>query len=444
MTATAEPRPAGSARPGGSAGDTGSTSTPRAAGPTGSAGPAGAAGPAGSASTPSSGSRDARTSRATRPTARGWATGATAAVLLGFGWWASYPGVVGLGLALAVLLACAGVGLAVPAPVTVRRTARPPRVARLDDCVATVEVANASGWLAVHARGLDLVDGEATEFPLPRLAPGERVSADVPIPTHRRGVIEFGPLILFRSSLADLLRARRSYGTYTSVLVEPRVLDAVGLPAGARRGHVGSDERIAHGGTDLVGMREYTPGDDLRRVHWSTSARRGTLMVREDADPSAPHLTVLLDDRADSYDGDDFEEAVDVAASLLATAASVASPGRVRSLSGAVDEQSPVSAVSAGLDPAILGALAEVTTVTGPVPPAHRALVGAPDVLAIITGRHADLADLLLDAVAAPAGIVLVVDTAPDAMVAARQGVTVLRGPRAEDLVHGWRTVVAA
>ncbi len=378
-----------------------------------------------------------------RPTSRGWATGITAATLLAFGWWATYPGVTGLGLALTALLACAVVGLLVPAPVTVRRTAKPPRVARLDDCVATVTVTNASTWLPVSARGVDLVDGVATEFPLPRLAPGQEVQAEVPIPTHRRGTVEFGPLVLFRSSLADLLRSRRSYGTFTSVVVEPRVLDAVGLPPGARRGHVGADERIEQGGTDLVGMREYTPGDDLRRVHWSTSARRGTLMVREDADPSAPHLTVLLDDRAASYTGEGFEEAVDVAASLLATAAHAASPGRVRTLSGSVDAESPVSPVGAGLDRAVLGQLSEVATVEGPVPAAHRALVGAPDVLAIVTGAGAELADLLLDATAAPAGVLLVVDEAPEALVAAREGVTVLRGPRAEDLVHGWRTVVA-
>ena len=378
-----------------------------------------------------------------RPTARGWATGTTAAALLALGWWAHYPGVTGLGLGLTALLACAVVGLLLPAPLSVRRTARPPRVARLDECTASVEVVNDSRWLPVSARGVDLVDGEPTAFPLPRLAPGERVRAEVPIPTRRRGTVEFGPLVLFRSSLADLLRSRRSHGTYTSVLVEPRVLDAVGLPPGARRGHVGADERIEHGGTDLVGMREYTPGDDLRRVHWSTSARRGTLMVREDADPSAPHLTVLLDDRASSYTGDGFEEAVDVAASLLATAALAASPGRVRTVSGNIDTESPVSPVGAGLDPAALGLLADVRAVTGPVPAAHRALVGAPDVLAVVTGAGADLADLLLDAAAAPAGVVLVVDDAPTALVTAREGVTVLRGPRAEDLVHGWRTAVA-
>lgn len=378
-----------------------------------------------------------------RATPRGWVTGTTAAVLLAFGWWAGYPGVVGLGLGLTALLACALVGLLVPAPVTVRRTAEPPRVTRLEECVAAVEVRNDSGWLPVSARGVDLVDGVPTEFPLPRLAPGEEVRSDVPIPTHRRGTVAFGPLVLFRTSLADLLRSRRSYGTYTSVVVEPRVLDAVGLPPGARRGHVGADERIEHGGTDLVGMREYQPGDDLRRVHWSTSARRGMLMVREDADPSAPHLTVLLDDRAAVYTGDGFEEAVDVAASLLATAALSAGPGRVRTLSGSVDVESPVSPVGAGLDPAVLGLLAEVQLHDGAVPSARRALVGAPDVLAVVTGAGADLADLLLDALAAPTGVLLVVDEEPTSLVTAREGVTVLRGPRAEDLVYGWRTAVA-
>src|SRR5699024_253815 len=72
-----------------------------------------------------------------RPTSRGWATGITAAVLLALGWWAHYPGVTGLGLGLTALLACAVVGLLLPAPVSVRRTARPPRVARLDECTAS-------------------------------------------------------------------------------------------------------------------------------------------------------------------------------------------------------------------------------------------------------------------------------------------------------------------
>jgi uncharacterized protein (DUF58 family) len=379
-----------------------------------------------------------------RLTGRGWAALISTAVLLGFGLWAQYPGLVGLGAVLAVALVCAVVTVMVPAPLRIRRRVRPPRVARLERCSATVEVTNASTWLAQSVTGHDLVGGRRTAFQVPRMAPGATVSTDVPIPTTHRGVIDFGPLTLHRFSFLDLIEVGQEHGESAAVLVEPRILDALGLPAGARRGHIGADERIAHGGTDLVGLREYVAGDDLRRLHWATSARRATLMVREDADPSAPHLTVLLDDRAGSYDGEDFEEAVDAAASLLAAAAGVESPARIVTVSAGLDEQLPAPAPAtgpAGLDPHVLGALARLEASDGE----HGAglFAGSPDVLAVITGPGSDLGDLLLTASGAPSGVVLVVDPQPESLVCAQQGVLVLRGPRAEELVHGWRTAVA-
>lgn len=380
-----------------------------------------------------------------RLTGRGLGALGCVVVVLGFGWWASYPGPVGLGIALGVALVAAVVGVAVPVPLAVRRSVRPARVPRLADCSATVTVRNTSTWLPVTATGHDQVGGRELPFDLPRLAPRATESVDIPIPTHRRGLVEFGPLTLHRYALADLAEVRQTYGDPTSVLVEPRVLDALALPAGTRRGHAGADERIAHGGTDLVGMREYLPGDDLRRLHWATSARRGTLMVREDADPSAPHLTVLLDDRAEAYDGDGFEEAVDVAASLLATAALVASPGRVVTRSGSIDAEiapPPSAAGSTGLDPALLGLLSHVTTVDGRSTQPHL-LSGAPDVLVVVSGSRAPLAPLLADASAAPVGVVALVDPEPDQLISASRGVTLLRGPRAEEIVHAWRTAVA-
>ncbi|GAB2987093.1 DUF58 domain-containing protein [Actinotalea caeni] len=378
-----------------------------------------------------------------RLTRRGVAVLVCAVALLALGGWASYPGLVGLGVALALALLAALVGVAVPVPVSVRRTVRPLRVPRLADCSATIVVRNTSTWLPVTAAGHDRVGGEELPFDLPRLVPGATETTDLPIPTQRRGEISFGPLTLHRFALADLAEVRQTYGDTTTVLVEPRVLDALGLPAGTRRGQVGADERIAHGGTDLTGLREYLPGDDLRRLHWATSARRGTLMVREDADPSAPHLTVVLDDRADSYDGDGFEEAVDVAASLVATAAESRSPSRVVTTSGSLDVATAVPATAVvGIDPELLGRLSRTEPTTGPGTGAHL-LSGAPDILVVISGARAALAPLLSDAAAAPVGVVAVVDPAPEQLVGASRGVTVLRGPRAEDLVHAWRSAVA-
>ena len=103
-------------------------------------------------------------------------------------------------------------------------------------------------------------------------------------------------------------------------------------------------ESLELGGTDLVGLHEYTVGDDLRRLHWATSARTGTLMVREDADPAQPHVCVLLDDRQQSYaHPDDFEEAVELAAALCRVAVEAGDPLRLRTSSGRHDLTVPGS-----------------------------------------------------------------------------------------------------
>ncbi|WP_211217922.1 DUF58 domain-containing protein [Microbacterium luticocti] len=379
-----------------------------------------------------------------RPTARGWASLVVAVIAWVGGVWTGYPALVGLAVALTAALVVAVVSVAVPTPVTISRTVRPERVSRFDECRATIRVVNTARRWPVTLAGTDRVDGAPVAFEFPTLRGGQSAETTVRIPTERRGVITFGPLSLDRRSFADLVRVRRAYGQSASVLVEPRLLDAAGLPPGLRRSHVGADERIAHGGTDLVGLREYVPGDDLRRLHWATSARRGVLMVREDADPAMPFLTVLLDDRAGSYRDGGFDEAVDVAASLLDAAAASRSPARVATLSGSLDLELPVPVgqVDPGrVAPEALARLATLTVQHDAV--GVHAYLSSPDVVAVVSGADAAQSDLLVTAAAAPVGVVALVDEAPDRMVSASGGVLVLRGPRAEDLAYGWRTAAA-
>jgi hypothetical protein len=58
-------------------------------------------------------------------------------------------------------------------------------------------------------------------------------------------------------------------------------------------------------------------GDDHRKIHWLSTARVGEPQVRVYRDSSVPTLTVLLDNRASRYGEDRFEDAVEVAASVL-------------------------------------------------------------------------------------------------------------------------------
>jgi uncharacterized protein (DUF58 family) len=66
----------------------------------------------------------------------------------------------------------------------------------------------------------------------------------------------------------------------------------------------------------FVSLREYVQGDDPRLIHWPTSARMGTLMLREHVELRRPEFTVVLDAAARTSTADDFEEMVDVAASI--------------------------------------------------------------------------------------------------------------------------------
>jgi hypothetical protein len=61
-------------------------------------------------------------------------------------------------------------------------------------------------------------------------------------------------------------------------------------------------------------------GDDLRRIHWPSSARFGDLLVRQDEVHWQGRTTVVLDTRGHTHTGDSFEDAVSAAASVIAAA----------------------------------------------------------------------------------------------------------------------------
>jgi uncharacterized protein (DUF58 family) len=376
-----------------------------------------------------------------RLTARGVSALVLGLVLVVLGVWWRYPGVTGLGAALVLLVVAAVGSVLLPAPVRATRTVRPRTVHRLRPCAGTLALTSTSRRLPVRLDAVDLIGGAPIGIEVPVLRPGEQSSVDYPIPTTRRGVLPIGPLELRRPGLAGLAGARMSLGDVTEVRVVPRVLPVRGLPSGVRRGHVGADERVERGGTDLVGLREYVPGDDLRRLHWATSARTGVLMVREDADPARPHLAVLLDDRAASHpDEDGFEDAVETAASLLTAAVAGGHPVRLMSASGGVDLEVPAGSPA---DDTALAALADLCLRSD-----VDTLLSVPlrdlDVVAVISGAGADQASLLLEAGRAAVGVVMVVDGATDRPSTHAVGsALILTGQRVEDLVSLWDTVVA-
>ncbi|GAA0211672.1 hypothetical protein GCM10010492_06880 [Saccharothrix mutabilis subsp. mutabilis] len=371
-----------------------------------------------------------------RLTRRGVGAVVLGVLLVAVGLWWRYPGVVGMGVALVALAVVGVLSVLSRARVEPRRTVRPRTVPRLGACTGVVELTGTGKRFPVMFDAVDLVAGNAVPVDIPLLRPGQTVKVEYPIPTHARGLLPVGPLTLSRRGLAGLALARTVLGDVVRVRVVPRVLPVRGLPGGVRRGHVGADERVERGGTDLVGLREYVPGDDLRRLHWATSARTGTLMVREDADPARPHLAVLLDDDAGGYpDPARFEDAVEVAASLVTVAVAEGHPVRLLTSSGGVDVEVAAGSVDASAVLAVLAEMALGTSGASSVP------IRDLDVVAVVCGPASEVSALTLEASRASVGVVLAVDAA--AGISASGGVLVLRAPDAESLLAAWGTAVA-
>jgi uncharacterized protein (DUF58 family) len=389
-------------------------------------------------------------SNAVRLTGRGWSAAVLAVVALGLAAAWRYPGLAAAGAALVVLLAVSIASAAGRSRLTADRVLAPSQVARLGDCSATLVVINTGRRLPVLVDGEEPVGVDLIPLPAAWLRPGRWSEVGYRVPTERRGTLPVGPLRLRRYGVAGLAARTERAGGEVSVRVLPRVLPVRTVPPGARRGHVSGDERVAQGGTDLVSLREYLPGDDLRRLHWATTARTGTLMVREDADPSQAHVTVVLDDRPEGYrfPGVDpavlFEEAVDAAASLAAAASAAGHPVRLRSLSSRLD-----MAVSGGTgtgrpDPELLTALADVALRDGDGAEPFAPLPARDlDLLVLLGGGACDVARLVLEASQAVVGVVMAVDPEPAEPVRTSGSVLLLSAPRAELLLRSWERTVA-
>src|SRR5690606_20991656 len=132
------------------------------------------------------------------------------------------------------------------------------------------------------------------------------------LPTSRRGVISVGPMVLRRADPFGLVETTTHYGVIRTLWVHPRVHPIRALPSGVSRDLEGpTSDTAPQGGMAFHTLREYVRGDDLRHIHWRSTARLGNLMVRHMVDSSHPVNTVVLDTRAERYDPVRFEDAVE-------------------------------------------------------------------------------------------------------------------------------------
>ena len=213
-----------------------------------------------------------------------------------------------------------------PATVQIHRSPRPGRVRVGDGCEIHLTVTNRAGrsspviTLADHVPGF----GHA-RVALAPIAAGQASTARYSLPTSRRGVQRVGPLTISTEDAFGVVVRRSEAGGTAAVMVLPRTWALAPLaPTIGEEPEHGSRSLTSSSTVDeeFASLREYVSGDDFRRIHWPSTARLGTPVVRQFDLPWQRRTTVLVDLRAAAHDDRSFERAVTAAASVVELAAS--------------------------------------------------------------------------------------------------------------------------
>ncbi|MCC3297188.1 DUF58 domain-containing protein [Arthrobacter sp. zg-Y453] len=248
----------------------------------------------------------------------GWSAAALAA-----GFWAA-GGMLGwrellIAAAFLTLVLVAAVGFIVGRQsYAVRLDLARTRVAVGDDAVGSLTVGNPGARMLLPAT-LELPVGAATAvFELPRMAPGDEHEELFRIPTQRRAMIVVGPVESVRRDPFGLMGRRLVWTDPVDLFVHPRTVGLQGSATGFIKDLEGLPTReLSTADVAFHALREYVPGDDRRHIHWKTTARTGTLMVRQFEETRRSHLAVALSGNTADYGSEaDLELAVSVAGSL--------------------------------------------------------------------------------------------------------------------------------
>ncbi|WP_235739167.1 DUF58 domain-containing protein [Nocardioides alcanivorans] len=249
-------------------------------------------------------------------------TAAAAAAVLG------QPALMRIGLLLAVLpLLCAFVVGRTKVSLRLERSVHPLLVAAGQPAEVRLQLTNqgkrSTGLLLLEER-LPYALGTRPRFVVDGMRPGQTRTMSCAVRSDVRGRFDIGPLAVRIQDPFGMVELQRLVPGTVPLVVTPRTLALPDIPVGGV--WVGSGDNrpraFATGSAEDVTVRDYRTGDDLRRVHWRSSARRGELMVRREEQPWQSRATVLVDNRTIAHRGSgpasSLETAVVAAASIAA------------------------------------------------------------------------------------------------------------------------------
>lgn len=224
----------------------------------------------------------------------------------------------------------------------------------------TVEINNHSRiplpWIVLEERApLDLRD--ITDYRMVLSAGGRStITHTYTVLAKRRGYFKLGPLSLRTGDLFGFAEANWEEMTPRYVTVYPLIfpLEKLGLPSRIPVGGRTSTQRLYEDPARLAGVRAYTAGDSLRRIHWKASAHANELLVKKYQPAIGLNCVLVVDFARPSYARGNVASVSEWAVSIVA------------SLAAAVTEsRQPAGLLCRGLD----AASGNVRAVALPLPP---------------------------------------------------------------------------
>lgn len=267
--------------------------------------------------------------------------------VLGFmSWFLGYPVIGILAIALLILLPVAALFVLRPPSSGIKRQVNPTRVTRGETAEVRLWKRNVSPLPSVPLDATDQIGHLTVGLTIPASRPGGRAEAAYRFVTSRRGHLTVGPVLLSRRDPWGLFHRERLTGEVREISVYPRVLAVPAPDIVHRLSRDAGAAEVTAGSDRFHTLREYVVGDELRKVHWPSSARTGTLMVKQMVDSPRPKLLLFCDCAAGEYtDPEHFEQAIEASVSLANAIAATGVP-----LAVAAGQQSPVVEINRAAD----------------------------------------------------------------------------------------------
>jgi uncharacterized protein (DUF58 family) len=140
---------------------------------------------------------------------------------------------------------------------------------------------------------------------------------------HKRGVYALGPLTVRTGDLFGVTKALSAETPRQPMIVYPRILplSRLGLPTRSPLASLRARLPLFEDPARVTGVRDYAPGDSLRRIHWPATASTGRLLVKTYQPAIARETMIFLDLSADGYDRRGRHEAMELAITIAASVA---------------------------------------------------------------------------------------------------------------------------